>query len=72
LQHQEIIEIAIVLNDLSEMVREQLKYVRKNYSILTTLDFIFAKAGLSEAYNGTAPKFNTKKYIMLNAAPSDA
>lgn len=68
LQYQEKIEIAIVLGDLSDMVKAQLKYVRKDYSILTTLDFIFAKAGLSEEYNGTAPTFNTKKYIKLNAA----
>ncbi len=68
LQYQEKIEIAIVLGELSDMVKAQLKYVRKNYSILTTLDFIFAKAGFSESYNGTAPTFNTKKYIKLNQA----
>ncbi len=64
-QYQENIEIAIVLDDLSSMVRAQLKYVRKNFAILTELDFIFAKAYLSEAYNGTAPIFNKKKYISL-------
>lgn len=68
LQYQEKIEIAIVLGDLSDMVKAQLKYVRKNYDILTTLDFIFAKAGFSESYNGTAPTFNTKKFIKLNQA----
>lgn len=68
LQYQEKIEVAVVLGDLSDMVKAQLKYVRKNYAILTTLDFIFAKAGFSESYNGTAPAFNTKKYIKLNQA----
>lgn len=68
LQYQEKIEVAIVLGDLSDMVKAQLKYVRKNYDILTTLDFIFAKAAFSESYNGTAPAFNTKKYIKLNKA----
>ena len=68
LQYQEKIEIAIVLGDLSDMVKAHLKYVRKNYEILVTLDFIFAKAGFSESYNGTAPIFNTKKYIKLNQA----
>lgn len=68
LQYQEKIEIAIVLGELSDMVKAQLKYVRKNYTILTTLDFIFAKASFSESYNGTAPNFNTKKYIKLNQA----
>lgn len=62
---QEKLEIAIVLSDLSDMVKAQLKYVRKNYDILTTLDFIFAKAYLSEQYNGTAPIFNTKKIISI-------
>ena len=68
LQYQEKVEVAIVLGDLSDMVKAQLKYVRKNYAILTTLDFIFAKAGFSESYDGTAPAFNTKKYIKLNQA----
>ena len=68
LQYQEKIEIAVVLDDLSNMVRAQLVFVRKNYSILTALDFIFAKAGFSEFCNGTAPVFNTKKYIRLNQA----
>lgn len=68
LQYQEKIEIAIVLGNLSDMVKTQIKYVRKNYEILVALDFIFAKAGFSESYNGTAPVFNTKKYIKLNKA----
>lgn len=50
------------------MVKAQMKYVRKDYEILVALDFIFAKAGFSESYNGTAPVFNTKKYIRLNKA----
>lgn len=68
LQYQEKIEIAVILDDLSNMVRAQLKHVRKDYSILTDLDFIFAKAGFLESYNGTPPAFNTKKYIKLNQA----
>lgn len=64
-QQQERIEIAVILGDLSDMVKAQLKYVRKNYDILTTLDFIFAKAYLSEEYNGTAPILNTKKIISI-------
>lgn len=65
-QYQEKIEIAVVLGDLSDMVKGQLKYIRKNYAILQELDFIFAKAYLSEAYNGTAPIFNKKKRISIN------
>ncbi len=64
-QYQEKIEIAIVLDDLSNMVKAQLKYVRKDFAILTELDFIFAKAYLSEAYDGTEPIFNKKKFIRI-------
>ncbi len=64
-QYQEKIEIAVILGELSDMIKAQLKYVRKNYSILTTLDFIFAKAFLSEEYNGTAPILNSKKIISI-------
>lgn len=64
-QQQEKLEITMVLEDLSDMVKAQLKYVRKNFAILTTLDFIFAKAYLSEAYDGTAPVLNTKKIISI-------
>lgn len=64
-KYQEQIEIAIVLGDLSDMIKAQLKYVKKNYAILTELDFIFAKAYLSEKYNGTAPILNKKKIISI-------
>lgn len=47
-KYQEQIEIAIVLGELSDMIKAQLKYVKKDYAILTELDFIFAKAYLSE------------------------
>lgn len=67
-QYQEKIEISIVLGDLSDMAKAQLKFIRKNYQILTELDFIFAKAYLSEQYNGTEPIFNTKKIISLKEA----
>lgn len=64
-KYQEQIEIAMVLDDLSNMVKAQLKYVKKDYSILTELDFIFAKAYLSVEYNGTAPVLNRKKIISI-------
>ena len=64
-QYQEKIEIAVVLGELSDLVKAQLKFVRKNYAILTELDFIFAKAYLSEKYDGTAPILNTKKIISI-------
>lgn len=64
-KYQEQIEITVVLGELSDMVKTQLKYVKKDYSILTELDFIFAKAYLSEEYNGTAPVLNRKKIISI-------
>lgn len=64
-KYQEQIEIAIVLGELSDMIKAQLKYVKKDYEILTELDFIFAKAYLSEKYNGTAPVLNRKKIINI-------
>jgi len=64
-QQQEKMEIAIILAELSELVKAQLKFIRKNYTILTNLDFIFAKAYLSEAYGGTAPVLNKKKIISI-------
>lgn len=67
-QHQEKIEIAVILGELTDMVRSQLKFVKKNYAILTTLDFIFAKAELSERMNAAQPIFNTRKLISLKAA----
>ena len=71
-QYQEKIEIAVVLGELSDMVKEQLKYVRKNYEILKELDFIFAKAYLSESYQGTAPVLNKKKIISINTMEEEA
>lgn len=64
-KYQEQIEIAMVLDDLSNMVKAQLKYVKKDYDILTELDFIFAKACLSKEYNGTPPILNKKKIIRI-------
>ena len=64
-RYQEQIEIAMVLDDLSNMVKAQLKYVKKDYDILTELDFIFAKACLSKEYNGISPVLNKKKIIRI-------
>ena len=64
-QYQEKIEIAVVLGELSDLVKAQIKYVKKDYAVLTTLDFIFAKAYLSEQYRGTAPLLNSKKIISI-------
>lgn len=67
-QYQEKIEIAIILGELTDMVKAQLKYVKKNYTILTMLDFIFAKAHLSQQMDASEPIFNTKKIINLKQA----
>ncbi len=65
LQYEEKIEIAVILGQLSDMAKEQLKFLRKDFTILTDLDFIFAKAYFSESYNGAAPILNTKKIISI-------
>lgn len=67
-QYQEKIEIAVVLGELTDMVKAQLKFVKKNYAILTALDFIFAKAYLSQQMDASEPIFNTKKIISLKQA----
>ena len=42
--------------------------VEDNFHILTTLDFIFAKANLSRSYHGSEPIFNDKGIIFLKDA----
>ena len=55
LQEQE--EIEVILGDLSSQAAVQ--------KIMTTLDFIFAKAKLAMEQNATEPIFNTEHYIQI-------
>ena len=51
-------EIEAILANLSNLVSEYIPYIQDNYTILTTLDFIFAKAAYALEYNGMSPMLN--------------
>ena len=51
-------EIEVILANLSNLVSEYVPYIQDDYSLLTTLDFIFAKATYALEYNGIAPQLN--------------
>lgn len=58
-------EIEVVLANLSIRVSEYSAFISENYQLLTTLDFIFAKAQLAKLHNGVAPLFNTQGRIRI-------
>ena len=60
LQAKEKEEIEKILIALSDMVTANAFAIEGNLELLTQLDFIFAKANLSLAMDGTQPLFNTK------------
>ena len=49
----------MILATLSGMVADKSDALLQNISVLTQLDFIFARAMLSKSYNGYEPDFNT-------------
>ena len=63
LQEQE--EINIILATLSAQAGEHTEKLTDNQKIMTTLDFIFAKAELAMDMNATEPLFNTEHYINI-------
>lgn len=58
-------EIDVILSNLSNLTAEYATYIENDFHILTTLDFIFAKAKLAKSYNGMAPVFNTEGRIRI-------
>lgn len=66
LQAEEKEEIEKILIALSDMVTANAFAIEGNLELLTQLDFIFAKANLSLAMDGTQPLFNTKGYINIH------
>lgn len=58
-------EIDRIIAVLSSQTAEHSEQLLSNYKLLTTLDFIFAKASLAQEHNGTAPVFNTHGYIHI-------
>ncbi len=65
LELREVKEIEAVLATLSSLVAEQSDAINDNISLLTELDFIFARAKLSLSYNGSEPEFNTEGRIRI-------
>ncbi|MCH5250006.1 MAG: endonuclease MutS2 [Lachnospiraceae bacterium] len=58
-------EIEVILADLSSRAGEHTKTLASNQKLMTTLDFIFAKASLAMDENATMPVFNTEHHIRL-------
>ena len=65
LELQEKEEIQIILATLSAMAGEHTEELEANQSIMTRLDFIFAKAELAMDMNATEPLFNNDHYINI-------
>ena len=63
IQEQE--EIEVILATLSAQAGEHTEELALNQKIMTTLDFIFAKAKLAMEQNATEPIFNTDHYIHI-------
>ena len=63
LQEQE--EIEVILGDLSSQAAVHTAELAADQKIMTTLDFIFAKAKLAMEQNATEPIFNTEHYIQI-------
>lgn len=68
LQFQEQKEIERILRELTNKVRENLKYLQTNVNILGKLDFIYAKAKFSLQIDGYAPEISEEGPILLKSA----
>ena len=58
-------EIERILASLSAMAGEHTEELAQNQTVMTQLDFIFAKAKLAMEQNATRPQFNTEGYIQI-------
>lgn len=65
LDNKEHLEIERILAGLSEQAGQELEVIRCNVTLLTELDFIFARAKLAKSYQGTEPIFNTNGFIHI-------
>lgn len=61
-------EIENILKDLSFMSAQYLNEIENNFTLLSNLDFIFARASLSIIMKGIEPKFNNNGYINIKKA----
>jgi DNA mismatch repair protein MutS2 len=58
-------EIERILAELSALIGEKTEELANNLSVLTHLDFVFAKAGMSKAMKGTKPQFNEQGIVKI-------
>lgn len=58
-------EIEQILAELSNQCGEYIEELSTNVTVMTHLDFVFAKASLSRSYSGSEPIFNEKGYINI-------
>ncbi|MCR5279097.1 MAG: endonuclease MutS2 [Lachnospiraceae bacterium] len=58
-------EIAVILANLSAMLGEHITELKTDMELMTTLDFVFAKAGLAMDMNGMRPRFNSEHRINI-------
>lgn len=65
LQIKEKAEIEKILRVLSGKVGEYVEILDSNLTILTKLDFVFAKAQLSLSMDGISPVFNDRGYLHI-------
>ena len=68
LELEEKKEIDAILASLSNSVAAESNAILQNISILTRLDFIFARAMLAKSYNGYMPEFNEDGIIDIRKA----
>ncbi|MBQ8984086.1 MAG: endonuclease MutS2 [Lachnospiraceae bacterium] len=64
-ENKELIEIDRILAGLTEQAGFEIEAIKGNITLLTELDFIFARAKLAKSYDGTEPHFNTDGYIHI-------
>ena len=65
LQLKEQAEIEAILAELSAKASEFTDELLTDFQVLTTLDFIFAKAQMSKQYKCSCPVMNTNNYINI-------
>lgn len=65
LELKEQAEIEIILATLSAQAAEHTDALSTDFTVLTTLDFIFAKAQLSRFYKCSCPVINSRGYVNI-------
>jgi len=58
-------EIEVILATLSEKCSEHTHVINQNFTVLTELDFIFAKASLAMEQSATIPVYNTEGRVVI-------